>query len=345
MSLTSRASFIAALVLAGLALVVYLLSGVVVDAYYGSLHWVYAKQREFHQSMTASMSALADGQSLATAYAVIAGSFLYGVFHAAGPGHGKVVLSTYLLAKPESLGKSLAMASASSLLQGAVAVFLVYGLLFLFDAVPKDSRSAALWSERLSYALVIGIGLWLLWRAFKAIRASAGHDHSHDHYDHAHHHHDYSHAHGHSQTHDHHEHNHAHDAVCSQCGHAHFPDADQVDQAKDWRSVLGVIFSIGLRPCSGAILVLIFARFAGISWAGVVAVFAMSVGTAITVSTLALIAVKGRDFASRLVSANNQIVSWASSGTAAVGGLVLVLFGYGLLAGSFSAPVRSMGLG
>ena len=65
----------------------------------------------------------------------------------------------------------------------------------------------------------------------------------------------------------------------------------QLERAGNWRTSLGVVFSIGLRPCSGAILVLVFARAVDLPLAGVAAVAAMSMGTAATVVMLATAAV------------------------------------------------------
>ena len=115
-----------------------------------------------------------------------------------------------------------------------------------------------------------------------------------------------------------------------------------MDTAGDWRGFLGVILSIGMRPCSGAILVLVFAKAFGIAWFGIGAVFSMAAGTAITVAGLALLAIKARDTASSLM--NKKFGNWAmvSTGIALLGGVFILSFGIGLLSLSFGSahPLR-----
>ncbi len=353
----SRPLLVALIGLPVLAVAWWFAADSVSAAYNDFLAFVFGQQRAFHTSMTQSLSAFADQAGVSTASAIVWGSFLYGVFHAAGPGHGKMILSTYLLTQPEKVGKSVWLAIASALMQGVVAIVLVYGLFAVFGLVARDTKIAVTWSERLAFALVIGVGLMLIWRGvkgfgwFKSKAAHAHHhhsDHDDDHHAHDHHHHhDHNHQHVHGHDHDHshdHAHHHAAGEVCETCGHAHMPDAEQLEKATDWRSALGVVLSIGLRPCSGAVLVLVFAKFAQIPLAGVMAVFAISIGTAITVAALAFMSVKARDASMKLLGVGGGSLSVATNGLALLGGAVLILLGYGLMAATFDAPVRSMGL-
>ncbi len=302
-------------------------------AYTQFIGWVYAGQKMFHGEMTDNLSKFADSASSATAWAVVFGSFLYGVFHAAGPGHGKIILSTYLLAQPHEVRKSVYMSAAASILQGIVAIVLVYGLFYAFGLVAKETKAAVAWSERLAFALVMGIGVILIWRAIKGFGWIGQKAHSHNpHGDHEH-----SHDHG-------HDHQHDENGLCSTCGHAHVPSSEQVSKATDIRTIVGIIFSIGLRPCSGAVLVLVFAKFAGIPLAGVLSVFAISIGTAITVSTLAILSVQARKLAVTLLDGAVGKAEIIGNGIALVGGAALILLGYGLMQTTFEAPIRSMGL-
>ena len=122
------------------------------------------------------------------------------------------------------------------------------------------------------------------------------------------------------------------------------PTNEQVDAATDWRTTLGVILSIGLRPCTGAILVLVFARFADVAWAGVLAVLAMSLGTALTVSALAITSVGARNFAMKMLGSSGTWGDRLGAYAAIAGGLFLGLIGGGLFYGSFEPATRSMGL-
>lgn len=333
MSLTLSRGMTIFLVLAPALLLLLLFLFAPVSSFYNEIsYWVFTQQRAFHSMMTSSLGKLADDVGVDAAWAVVFGSFLYGVFHAAGPGHGKVILSTYLLSQPEQIGKSVWIAIAAAFLQGLVAILLVYGLFYVFGLVPKESRLAVLWSERLSYLVVIGIGGWLLWRGLNGLRTNIkatidAKEHNH-------------HVHSPSDGH----HHHGDGEICSSCGHAHAPSANQVKNASDIKTIASVIFSIGLRPCSGAVLVLVFAKFSGIAWAGVAAVAAMSLGTAITVSALAVVAVQLRKFALRLMGTRYQFATYASHVFALAGGCVLIALGYGLFVASYSQSVRLMGL-
>jgi len=106
-----------------------------------------------------------------------------------------------------------------------------------------------------------------------------------------------------------------------------------------WRKIMAVVFSVGVRPCSGAILVLVFALTQGLFWAGVAATFAMAFGTAITVAALATLALGSRELALKLGRGGG---AWANAvgTTCALGGSALILlFGATLFAASLG-PAR-----
>lgn len=319
-----------------LAFVAFLLRGPLQEAYFDFLAFIFDMQKSFHTSMTGSLKDLSTGGGSSAATGLIVGSFLYGVFHAAGPGHGKVILSTYLLTQPEKVGRSVMLAFASAIMQGITAIAIVYGLFYLFDIVARDSQIAVTWSERLAFALVIIVGCMLLLRGIRGLGLSrfilreddAPHNnHSHGPIDH------------------HHDHDHGKGESCEVCGHAHLPSARQMEEVRDWRSALGIVLSIGLRPCSGAVLVLVFARFTQIPLAGIGAVLAISIGTALTVAMLAVVSVKARDLAVQLSGgASSKTATYIANGAALLGGIVLIALGTGLLNASFEPVRRSMGL-
>jgi ABC-type nickel/cobalt efflux system permease component RcnA len=156
--------------------------------------------------------------------------------------------------------------------------------------------------------------------------------HHHDH-DHGHHHHDHDHDHDH-----HHHHAHGHDHVHDEhCGHSHGPTPDQLAGPGGWQRGLGAIFAVGMRPCSGAILVLVFALAQGLFWAGIAATFVMGLGTAITVATIAVMAVSAKGLARRLSAGSEGSGALIMRGIEfGAAGLVL-LFGLGLLFGYLAA--------
>ena len=100
-----------------------------------------------------------------------------------------------------------------------------------------------------------------------------------------------------------------------------------------WKRGLSAIVAVGLRPCSGAILVLVFALAQGLFWAGVVATLVMGVGTAITVAIIAMIAVGARTWAKRFTDSRSGYGMLAMRGVEAGAALVIIAFGSLLLAG------------
>src|SRR6267378_1157552 len=252
----------------------------------GIIGWILAKQSEFYREMSATIrAAKSDGSAVWTLLVI---SFAYGIFHAAGPGHGKAVISSYLVANQETAKRGIVLSFASALMQSLVAVAIVGICALLLNATAKTMCGAEKAIEIVSYALIAAFGARLVWtkgggfiRALQAPRpmpamalaAVAHHDHAghgHDHHDH-----DHSHAHAHG-----HDHGHVHDELC---GHSHGPAPSELAGPGGWQRGLGAIFAVGIRPCSGAILVLVFALAQGLFWAGIAATFVMGLGTAITV--------------------------------------------------------------
>ncbi|EKE77772.1 nickel/cobalt transporter [Oceanibaculum indicum] len=232
-------------------------------------------QSQLHREMAALVRATSQGEALWPALTLIGVSFLYGIFHAAGPGHGKAVISAYLVGHDSRLKRGIALAFASSLVQGLSAVMLVVVLAVLLGASRFAIGEQVKVLEIVSFSLVIVIGLWLAVRAWKG--ESCDHDHGIGpaHHDHAHHAHDHDH--------DHHHHDHAHD-------HA-------VTARRGLRRFWAMAAAVGIRPCSGAVLVLLFTLANGLFLLGVAATFAMALGTAMTVAALAMASVYGRKIA------------------------------------------------
>jgi nickel/cobalt transporter (NicO) family protein len=296
----------------------------------GILGWILARQSEFYRQMSSTIrAAKSDGSAFWTLLAI---SFAYGIFHAAGPGHGKAVISSYLVANQETARRGIALSFASALMQSLAAVVIVGICAWLLNASAKTMCGAEKMIEIASYALIAAFGVRLVWtkgggfiRALQAPRpaaamAVAGHDHGgHAHHDHHHvHHHD----------------DHVHD---EHCGHSHGPTPGELAGPGGWRRGFGAIFAVGIRPCSGAILVLVFALAQGLFWAGVAATFVMGLGTAITVAAIAVVAVSAKDLARRLSGAGEGGGALLMRGVEfAAAGLVL-LFGAGLLLGYIAA--------
>jgi len=286
----------------------------------GFAGWIFAKQAEFYRMMSGTIrAAKADGSA---AYTLMGISFLYGIFHAAGPGHGKAVISSYLVANNETWRRGVVLSFASALLQAVVAIAIVGIAAVLLNATAKTMGNAVRVIEIVSYALIVLIGLRLLWvkgRALLHLLRPGGHDH---------------HAHGHAHDHGHgHDHHHDDEEEASAWGHAHAPEPAELKGRDWWKRGLSAIVAVGLRPCSGAIIVLVFALAQGLFWIGAASTFVMGLGTAITVATIATIAVGARGLAGRLAKAKPGAGMLLLRGFETAAALLIVAFGALLLAG------------
>ena len=230
---------------------------------------ILAWQSAFYRDLTAALKAVA--ASPAALWGLLGLAFGYGVFHAAGPGHGKAVISGYIVADDRSLRRGLGLSFAAAILQALVAIALVGILTIALRQTAQTMAIATDWVERASFALVAAVGIFVLWRKAGALLA-LGHG---------------------AQPHD------------PACDHVHMPTPDEVARLTNWREMAGVVFAAGLRPCAGAIIILVFAASAGLFWAGIAAAFAMALGTALTTGALAALAVFFKFAALRLAGGSS----------------------------------------
>lgn len=297
----------------------------------GLVGWLLAKQSEFYRQISATIrAAKSDGSAVWTLLFI---SFAYGIFHAAGPGHGKAVIASYLVANRETARRGIALSFASALMQSLVAILIVGISAWVLNATARTMCRAEGAIEIASYALIALFGLRLVWvkgRTFiralqvaQPVPAIAGVPH--DHHDH-----DHVHAHAHHD----HGHDHVHD---EHCGHSHGPTPSELAGPGGWRRGFGAILTVGIRPCSGAILVLVFALAQSLFWAGIAATFLMGLGTAITVAAIAVVAVSAKGIAQRLSAGRDGGGALFMRGIEFGAAALVLLFGAGLLFGYIAA--------
>lgn len=289
----------------------------------GVTGWIFAQQAAFYRSMSgAVMAAKANGTAQ---FGLAWLAFLYGIFHAAGPGHGKAVISSYLIADGATVKRGIALSFAAALAQAVTAIAIVGIAALILGATAKAMGSTVRWLELAAYAGIAVFGLMLAWRKGRALIAALrgdGHRHGHEH---SHGHHAHHHDHGHS--HDHHDHG-------AHCDHSHGPEPSEL-KGKGWlKRGIAAVIAVGLRPCSGAIFILVFALSQGIFAVGVLATLAMALGTAITVASIALLAVLGKGLAVRILKTRggNQL-GVAVLGIEVAAAILITAFGVLLFTG------------
>jgi ABC-type nickel/cobalt efflux system permease component RcnA len=274
----SRVVMVAGAVLALALGLVWLLGG------FGPLQvWVLEQQRQVQNALAGAVRAIKGGQPGAI-LGLLSVCFAYGFLHAAGPGHGKLVIGGYGMARRVPFGRLAGVALSSSLAQAAVAVGLVYAVVALLGLGRSQAEGLAeAVMAPLGTLMVAGVGLWLVWRGVAGLRAQGAQSSG------SHHHHHHAHE-------DHHDHApHSHGAVCDTCGHAHGPTVEEVQHLTGWRDTLALVAGIAMRPCSGALFLLILTWQLGIASAGIIGTFAMGLGTAMVTIGVAAMAVWARE--------------------------------------------------
>jgi ABC-type nickel/cobalt efflux system permease component RcnA len=316
------------------------------------LLWINQQQQIFYRALANAMKAMRQDDS--KLWLLVGLSFAYGIFHAAGPGHGKAVISSYMVANEVALRRGILLSFISALLQAITAIVVMLLAYFVLRGTSVSMTDAAWFLEISSYVFVTAFGAWLLWRkAVPALRrmsgsreanslsAAAAHSHNghfrgdHSQCDHRPGHLNY-HAHAHGEQ-KHQGYKHQAIAICESCGHSHAPDPALLGGERfDWRTAWTAVAAVGIRPCSGALIVLSFALLNGLWVGGILSVLAMALGTAITVSALAIIAVTAKNWAVTIAGdgrIGNRIHSIVEIGGAAF----VFLFGLLLLSASLAA--------
>jgi ABC-type nickel/cobalt efflux system permease component RcnA len=312
--------------------------------------WAREKQQAFYGKLSATLRQMKGSSPWTATWALMLLSFGYGVFHAAGPGHGKAVISAWLLATENELKRGVLISFMSAIIQALTAILLVSILFLVVASVGSTARSLAGVLETASYAMIAVLGAYLVWTALRLLKPAkplsvsapalatvhamagvttrqsmalhdfggfepkknaavpAGHVHGPD---------------------------------CG-CGHAHVPAAKDLRGEWSFARAFSLAFAVGIRPCTGAILVLVFANGLGLYWAGVFSTFAMAVGTFITVSVIAAVTVYSRKLAAMMMRGNSRLLDWFGLGLRFACGLAIASLGTILFLGSLGSTNAMM---
>lgn len=270
--------------------------------------WAASEQRAFQSGIARSLRAIRAGDAGAVA-ALLMGCFAYGLVHAAGPGHGKVLIGGYGFARRVPMLRLSLIALLASLGQAITAIILVYAGVLIFNAGREAmvSTTEALMAP-LSYAAIALIGAWLCWRGVRKLLTGSATHHRHRH-----------------------NHNHAmHGAACASCGHAHGPTLEEVERVGNLREAVVLIGGIALRPCTGALFVLIITWQMGIGVMGIAGTVAMALGTGLVTVAVGLAAgtLRGGMLAA---FTGSRGLARAMAGIELLAGGVVVIIAVGLL--------------
>jgi ABC-type nickel/cobalt efflux system permease component RcnA len=281
----------------------------------GAFVWLAQRQAEFNRALYAALRLIRTDPAALWSLAGL--GFVYGVLHAAGPGHGKAVVAAYLVATGETLRRGIALAFISAAVQALTAIILVGVATRLLNLTAVAVTDAAVGLELASGAAITVLGLMLLWRRLRrqppaaACPPSTAPSPS------------------------------SRPALryrgavvgpaeaCAACGAIH-PAA-----TGNWRDALAAVLSVGLRPCTGAIIVLTFAFSLQLWWAGVFATCAMALGTGLTVASIATLTVTARGLAERMTGtravAPRLATAFGVAGAAAITLVGILILGAGII--------------
>ncbi|MGF7453039.1 nickel/cobalt transporter [Pasteurella bettyae] len=295
-------------------------------------------QREFNQLISDNLQEIKHNPRVAGSMLILI-SFLYGIFHAAGPGHGKFIIVSYLSTHQSKLKKSMKLSFLSSLMQGVVAILATSIVVVILNLSSAYFKLSQLWLERVAYLLVILLGLRWCYQSFQkfikkhrtlsqankvphirqinvlADNLRIGQNITQ------------------IQSQEFIPHEHGTDCGC---GHKHMPEHTELEQATSWKSQFLVIMSIGMRPCTGAIFVLFLSYMLNLYAWGIVATLAMSIGTGLALSSFAAMVQYARSTAIK-------VGKWYLSPTLnldfdvlikLIAGLLLIFFAISLLYGT-----------
>lgn len=281
---------------AGLMALILLFAGFTLHAHWnGFIQWCLATQITLHRYLVMYLLQLNNHQYSGGLW-LLTGAFLYGVLHAIGPGHGKFIVTTYLSTNKESQTAARVVPFLGSLMQGVSAILFVFILAVGLNLASGDLSTSRWYVEKISAVMIAAFGAFIIYQALKSLRPrkmtlfALKPLHQHD----------------------------------EQCGCGHHGVGGELTQG-DWKTRLGVILAIGARPCSGAIMILLFSNALGIvSW-GMAAVMTMSLGTALSIMGLSLAVRYARERTVALFGGSSSL-HWLVPAVKITGGIVLILF-------------------
>jgi nickel/cobalt exporter len=223
-------------------------------------------------------------------------AFAYGVIHAVGPGHGKAVIAAYLVSSERAAKRGIALAFGAALVQALIALGLVGVMAVLLGGTGAQMERMAETVAQAGYALIAAMGLYVVWGKSRALLGLAP-------------------------------------AACAPgCGHDHGPVSENAPVSHLMLAAIGA----GIRPCTGAIILLVFALSRGLYLAGVAAVAMMALGTAIGTSAFAALALKAKALSLNLISGRGHGFTRFVLALEALAGAALAMLGILLLSGTMA---------
>jgi nickel/cobalt exporter len=286
--------------------------------------------------MTAFSDLIAQGAG--HAWLFIPSAILLGALHGLEPGHSKTMMAAFIIAVRGTVGQAVLLGLSATLSHTAIVWVIALGGMYLWRGV--DSATLEPWFQLASGVIIVGLALWMLWRARREqLQGAALGDGGGEASDHHHHDHDHHHDHAHDHRHADHEHGRG-EGGRPRAGAspldlaAHAQDAHALAHAEDIKRRFAhrevttgqiVIFGLtgGLIPCPGAITILLLCLQLKQVALGAVLVLCFSIGLALTMVASGVIAALSVRHVSRRWRGFGEAVRYAPY----VSGAVILLVG------------------
>ena len=245
-------------------------------------------QRSLNENMAHMTRALETSRSLGGLLLVVAFALAYGIFHAAGPGHGKTIVSSFFLANESKVHHSFIVGYLVAAVHALSALTVVLVLYYIIRGIfATGAEQAQHYIQLVTFAIIMVIG------GFMLVRRATGHGHAHFY------------AHGEDDEHDH-------------------PGL----RGLSLRNLLGIAVPAGLIPCPGAVAVILFALSLHMLAVSILAVSSISLGMGTTISATGAIVILVKKGAIRAVTgASDERESKFRSVVEIGGAAILFLFG------------------
>jgi nickel/cobalt exporter len=246
-----------------------------------------AWQQQLNKKMAGLTREARESGSLRPLLSLIIIAFLYGVLHAAGPGHGKAVATSYLLSRGRKFSRAILLGNLIAAFHGLSGVVLVVAVFFVLKKGFTGSlESVTSITQLISYSLIVLLGLGLLTKSLLSWRRQPG-------------------------------------------SHGSNPPASSED---NMRNPLAIAMALGMIPCPGVVLVMLFCLSLNTIGLGLVLAFFLILGMAITISAVGVSALAGKNLALAALERRHRFAEILQRGIETAGALSVTALGLLFLA-------------
>lgn len=243
-------------------------------------------QRSLNKRLAELTKKLKETESKKTLFIIIFITFIYGVIHALGPGHGKTLTFSYFLSNKVNIKKGIFVGCTIGFLHAFSALVLVLILYFIIkNSTLQNVESMSRVMKMISYCLIALIGLFLIVKNVFNIKRKR------------------------------------------------VIEEKETGSLKSTKSIIPFSFAVGLIPCTGVTIVLLFSLSLGVLKIGIISTISMALGMATTISLIGIFTIFTKENVIKLLSRKSKIGLVLQKGLSIVGGCLIFSLGILLFLG------------